>query len=78
MVEIKIDKCPYCGAHEFAEGYHYDEASIMNNNTGIVGSKVIYVICKNCGSIVHSRVANPEVFSKSTSEEKVENKVEEK
>ncbi len=66
MVEIKIDKCPYCGAREFAEGYHYDEASIMTSNSGIIGSKVIYVICKNCGSIVHSRVANPEVFNKST------------
>lgn len=64
MVNIKINKCQYCGANEFAEGYHYDEASIMNSNTGIVGSKAIYVICKNCGSIVHARVENPEIFSK--------------
>ena len=64
MVEIKIKKCQYCGATEFAEGYHYDEASIMTSNSGIVGSKAIYTICKNCGSILHSRVENPEVFNK--------------
>ncbi len=70
MVEIKIEKCPYCGGKEFAEGYQYDECAMMNNNSGIVGSRVVHSICKNCGSIVHSRVTNPDIFQKSTEDNK--------
>lgn len=68
MTEIKVIKCQFCGSTEFGVGYHYDEASILSSKTGIVGSKVIYTICKECGSIVHSRVENAEVFKNLTDE----------
>ena len=43
-------------------GYQQSQASIMNNHSGLSGSLVEHLICKECGSIVHSKVNKPEIF----------------
>lgn len=62
MKEIIIQKCPFCNGIDLGIGYQQSHASIMNSHSGLSGSKVEYLICKECGSIVHSRVNNPEIF----------------
>lgn len=62
MVEIKIENCPYCGSKELAWGYQSAQGAVMPKKSGFAGSKVEHLICTECGSIVHSRVAKPEIF----------------
>ena len=63
MREIQIDYCPYCNSRHFAKGYQSDRAGMYKGKLGIVlGSIIEHLICKDCGSIVHSKVLNPEIF----------------
>lgn len=62
MVEIKIDNCPYCGSEDMGWGYQSAQGAVMTGRSGYAGSKVEHLICTECGSIVHSRVAKPELF----------------
>ena len=62
MKEVKIEKCPFCGGRNFGNGYQMSQASIMTGNSGLKGSKVKHLICKDCGSIINSKVENPEIF----------------
>jgi DNA-directed RNA polymerase subunit RPC12/RpoP len=68
-MKFKVTKCQYCGSKNLGVGYHFDEASILNNNSGLTGSKVIYTICRECGSIVHSRVVASQIFTKNAEDE---------
>lgn len=61
MKEIKIDKCPYCDSTEFVKGSQAGYAS-MNPQHGLLGSSIEHTICKECGSIVHSRITKPNRF----------------
>ncbi len=56
MEKTIIEKCPYCNNIDLGVGYHQSHACIMASSSGLIGSKVEYLICKNCGSIVHSRL----------------------
>jgi len=62
MSKVVIEKCPYCNGTDFGVGYQQGQASIMRNSLGFSGSKVEYLICKECGSVVHSKVLNPKIF----------------
>lgn len=62
MVEIKIENCPYCGSGELGWGYQSAQGAMITGKSGFAGSKVEHLICTECGSIVHSRVAKPELF----------------
>lgn len=60
MQEIVIKECPYCGGNNFGEGYQLAQGSIVKSLWAFKASKVIHIICKDCGSIVHSRIEDPE------------------
>ena len=62
MQEILIKECPYCGGNDFGEGYQLAQGSIVKNLWAFKASKVTHIICKACGSIVHSRIEDPERF----------------
>lgn len=62
MVEIRIENCPFCGSNEMGWGYQSAQGAVMTGKSGYAGSKVEHLICTECGSIVHSRVAKPELF----------------
>ncbi len=68
MVEIRIDKCPYCGSEDMGWGYQSAQGAVMTGKSGYAGSKVEHMICTECGSIIHSRVAKPELFKNITKE----------
>ena len=63
MKEVKIEKCPFCGGTNFGIGYQMAQGSILTEKSGIKGSKVKHLICKECGIIVQSKVENPEIFT---------------
>lgn len=71
MVEINIDSCPYCGSSQLAWGYQSAQGAVMPKKSGFAGSKVEHLICTQCGSIVHSRVVNPELFKDVPKEKKI-------
>ena len=68
MVEIRIDKCPYCGSEDMGLGYQSAQGAVITVKSGYAGSKVEHMICTECGSIIHSRVAKPELFKNITKE----------
>lgn len=61
MKGIKIDKCPYCESTEFTKGTQAGYGA-MAPNKGFLGSNIEHTICKECGSIVHSRVTKVDRF----------------
>ncbi|MDD5934894.1 MAG: hypothetical protein PUC65_04895 [Clostridiales bacterium] len=71
MIEINIENCPYCGSKELGWGYQSAQGAVMPKKSGFAGSKVEHLICTECGSIVHSRVAKPEIFKSVVREKKV-------
>ena len=40
-------------------GYQHQEARIMTSPNGIFGCRVRHLICKNCGIVAASKVAQP-------------------
>ena len=57
MVEIKIDECKYCGSRDLTKGYQAAQGSIYPEIWSFkLGSPIEHTICKQCGSIIYSRV----------------------
>lgn len=63
MKAIKIEECKYCGSKNFTKGYQYAQGCVYPELWGVrLGSPVEHTICKECGSIVHSRVTKLDKF----------------
>lgn len=63
MEEIKIEICPYCNSTDFTKGFQYAQGRMFPDLSGFrLGSPIEHTICKNCGSIVHSKVKKLERF----------------
>lgn len=70
MKRIIIEECPYCGSKMLVYGYQNDSGNVFTDVRGSVfGSPIEHVICKDCGSIVYSRVLKPDLFKDFISEE---------
>lgn len=70
MKRIIFEDCPYCGSKMLVYGYQNDSANVFTDVRGSVfGSPIEHIICRNCGSIVYSRVVKPEMFKDFVSEE---------
>ncbi|MDO5712998.1 MAG: hypothetical protein Q4Q07_01080 [Tissierellia bacterium] len=62
-MKINYDYCPFCEGKEFIEGKQNGHAVVRGEN--IFSSQILYhIICKNCGSVVHSFVKEPEKLLK--------------
>ena len=61
---IKINQCPFCGGTEFVYGYQSGYGAVTGNQTLLSDQWLYHVICRNCGSVVHSYVNNPEKLLK--------------
>ena len=57
-------RCPYCGCTELLEGYQRSDGMMMPRKftMGIVGSIIQHYFCKNCGTIIYSRVIDTKPF----------------
>lgn len=62
MKNIIINKCPYCGSECLTKGYQAGEGLIYKDRIGAFGSVVEHTVCKECGSIVYSKVEKPEIL----------------
>ena len=62
---IQIKQCPFCGGTEFVYGYQAGYGAIMRDQSLLAAGQALrYIICRNCGSVVHSYVDNPEKLLK--------------
>lgn len=62
---IQINQCPFCGGTEFVYGFQGGYGAVTREgNIFAVGQYLHHVICRNCGSVVHSYVDNPEILLK--------------
>ena len=59
MKQLPVEKCQYCGSRQFAVGWQHQEAVVTFKKSGIRGSRLKHLICAQCGSVVHSCVAEP-------------------
>ncbi len=61
---IVINNCPFCGGTEFVEGYQSGYGALTGTESLLASSTLYHIICRNCGSVVHSYVENPEKMLK--------------
>ena len=61
---VQIRQCPFCGGKEFVEGYQSGYGAITGAESVWIGTSLHHVICRQCGSVVHSYVKNPEKLLK--------------
>lgn len=65
MKEIKIEECNYCGSRNLTLGYQYAQGCVYPELWGIrLGSPIEHIICKDCGSIIYSRVTKIDRLNK--------------
>jgi len=63
--------CPYCDGTEFIEAEQRGECHAFRIGHIFKSSALIHVICKNCGSVIHTRVKSVEsMLTKAEKEER--------
>lgn len=78
MKKIVITECPYCKSKELVLGFQTDKGSVFADiRGGVFGSQIEHIICKECGSIVYSRVVKPDMFKEKENTADLEISVEE-
>lgn len=78
MKKIVISTCPYCKSQNLALGFQNDKGSVYADiRGGVFGSQIEHIICKDCGSIVYSRVIKPDMFKEKENTADLEISVEE-
>lgn len=61
---VQITHCPFCGSTEFVEGFQSSYGAVTGRENYWSGQALRHIICRNCGSVVHSYVDNPEKLLK--------------
>ena len=59
---VKIDKCPECGSRYIGKGVLTGSAAMTVKGRPFTSSKVVALVCSNCGLIFEMRVDKPEKF----------------
>ncbi|MEG0545730.1 MAG: hypothetical protein RR552_00955 [Oscillospiraceae bacterium] len=63
MKKVVVSECPYCGSTSLVQGYQMDKAAMFTDiRGGVFGSQIEHIICKDCNSIIYSRVAKTDMF----------------
>lgn len=60
MVEVKIDKCPYCGGEEFIDGLVASYGGAYVSTGGLRSAALHATVCRDCGSVVRTFCKTPE------------------
>lgn len=61
---IQITQCPFCSGHEFVAGYQSAYGAVTGQDNVWSGQVLRHIICRNCGSVVHSYIDDPEKLLK--------------
>ena len=68
MKRIVFSQCPYCKSKNIAYGYQIGDADVFSDiRGGMFGTHIEHTICRDCGSIIYSRVLKTD-FLKDKSE----------
>lgn len=70
MEKVNITRCQYCGGHDIGIGYQTPAIGISVGKSGLTGCGLEYLLCKECGSVLHSKVKRPEIFKSINKEDK--------
>ncbi len=62
MKNIVIKECPYCGSKNLTKGYQVEGGNICSDKSASFGTRVEHTICRECASIVYSKVEKPEIL----------------
>ena len=62
-MKVYIERCPFCGRSEFIEAAQHGVEAYVNGEA-LLGQRLNHLICRNCGSVVRSYVAEPELLLK--------------
>ena len=59
---IPVTQCTYCGSCDLGIGWQQNEAIVTFRWNGLLGNRLKYVICRNCGAVLYQCVAEPGRF----------------
>lgn len=63
MKRIVFDECPYCHSNMLVYGYQTDNGQVFSDiRGGVFGTQIQHTICRECGSIIYSRVIKPDIL----------------
>lgn len=62
MKNIIIEECPYCGSKNLTKAYQTNDGMMYKDKIGAFGSVIEHTVCKECASVIYSRVEKPEIL----------------
>ena len=57
--QIAVTHCAWCGSYDLEIGWQQNEAIVTFRRNGLLGNRLKYVICRNCGAVLYQCVAEP-------------------
>ena len=57
--QLPVTRCVYCGSYDLGIGWQQNEAIVTFRRNGLLGNRLKYVICRNCGAVLYQYVAEP-------------------
>ena len=66
--QIPVTLCSWCGSYDLEIGWQQNEAIVTFRRNGLLGNRLKYVICRNCGvlavALIHKRLRENSLFAK--------------
>ena len=56
--QIPVTHCSWCGSYDLEIGWQQNEAIVTFRRNGLLGNRLKYVICRNCGAVLYQYVAD--------------------
>ena len=61
MNQLPVKRCQHCTSEDIRVGWQQDALVTFKRN-GLLGHRIKFLICGNCGAILHQCVAEPHRF----------------
>lgn len=61
MNQLPVRQCQYCGGKDIRVGWQSDALVTFKRN-GLLGNRIKFLICGNCGAVLYQCVAEPHRF----------------
>lgn len=61
MNQLPVKRCRYCGGEDIRVGWQSDALVTFKRN-GLLGNRIKFLICGNCGAVLYQCVAEPHRF----------------
>ena len=59
--QLPVRQCKHCGGEDIRVGWQGDALVTFKRN-GLLGNRIKFLICGNCGAVLHQCVAEPHRF----------------